>query len=86
MNNLGTGQTPINYLIGQPNCLTWTQLTLLTDPHLLTDNQLELPMALIEFEFWITQAQLTISDPYPRQLGYHVTLHQLGPISAGFTK
>ena len=38
-------------LIGQPNCLTWTQLTLLTDPHLLTDNQLELPMALIGLDY-----------------------------------
>ena len=37
-------------------------------------------MALIGF--WITQAQLAISDLYPRQLGHHVALHQLGPISA----
>ena len=67
-------------LLGQPNCLTWAQLTFLTDPHLLTDNQLELLMALIGFGFWITQAQLTISGIYPRQLGLHVALHQLGPI------
>ena len=33
-----------------------------------------------------TWTQLTISDLYPRQLGYHVTLYQLGPISAGSTK
>ena len=71
-------------LLGQPNCLTWAQLTFLTDPHLLTDNQLELLMALIGF--WITQTQLAISDLYPRQLGHHVALHQLGPVSAGFTK
>ena len=70
-------------LIGQPSCQTWTQLTLSTDPHLITDNQLELPMALIGLDF---QAQLTISDLYPRQLGYHVTLYQLGPISTGSTK
>ena len=38
-------------LIGQPSCQTWTQLTLLTDPHLLTDNQLELPMALIGLDY-----------------------------------
>ena len=38
-------------LIGQPSCQTWTQLTLLTDPHLLIDNQLELPMALIGLDF-----------------------------------
>ena len=38
-------------LLGQPNCLTWAQLTFLTDPHLFTDNQLELLMALIGF--WI---------------------------------
>ena len=38
-------------LIGQPSYQTWTQLTLLTDPHLLTDNQLELPMALIGLDY-----------------------------------
>ena len=37
-------------------------------------------MALIGF--WITQAQLAISDLYPRKLGQHVALHKLGPISA----
>ena len=73
-------------LLGQPNCLTWAQLTFLTDPHLLTDNQLKLHMALIGFGFWIIQAQLTISDPYPRQLGHHVALHQLGPVSAVLLK
>ena len=35
-------------------------------------------MALIGF--WITQAQLAISDLYPRPMGQHVALHQLGPI------
>ena len=38
-------------LIGQTSCQTWTQLTLLTDPHLLTDNQLELPMALVGLDY-----------------------------------
>ena len=33
-----------------------------------------------------TWTQLTISDLYPRQLGYHVILFPLGPISTDSTK
>ena len=43
-------------------------------------------VALIEQTSCQTWTQLPISDLYPRQLGYHVILYQLGPISTDSTK